>query len=138
MVTKTSHREEVVQLRKENPYSTLAEIADQVGITRQGVYEHLKRSGMPTSGEKLKYYCNTCHIESKEKTLIHNEGRCTSCRIKYNLVESPCNFCGEIVIRRRYLIRGTHCWCNRVCQGKWLGSRGRKKGVKNKRKEETN
>jgi predicted amidophosphoribosyltransferase len=48
-----SARNKVIKIKKENPYVTLQEIGDEVGISRERVRQILSRSKLPTSYYKL-------------------------------------------------------------------------------------
>jgi len=114
-------KEEVLQLRKNNPAMSMSEISRVVGISRQRVFQLLKMEGLPTRIKKLVFYCVKCDkVVDKEKTFRYNKQKCTECRIKENIVYLFCYFCNNLMVRRKYTIRNRHHFCDKVCYGLWL------------------
>ena len=119
-------REEVLQLRNNNPVMSMSEISRILGISRQRVFQILKTSGLPTRIQKIVFHCVKCDkVVDKEKTFRYNGQRCTACRIQENIVYLTCYFCDNFMVRRRYTVRNKRHFCDRICFGTWLGTIGK-------------
>ena len=121
--------EAAVALRKANPYLTLEQIGQQLGVTRERVRQYLKAGGVPTKAKRDPYccaYCGTPIIPRGDK--IYCSVECRQAAIPK--VVSYCDWCGaELVrpewkenIRRRHAPdpNNLHHFCNKTCHGKWL------------------
>ncbi len=118
-----SKKDDVLDARRNTPSLSMAGIAAQVGVSRQGVYQTLKRYGFPTWITKTQFHCRICDIiVDREATFRYNKERCSKCRIKGNLIYAICDWCSKPIIRRVYLDRGKYHWCNQHCHGAWLGN----------------
>ncbi len=119
-MSKTS---EVIDIRRNSPNMSMTEIASLVGASRQGVYQILRHYGFPTWVTKTKLHCRICDIAvDTEAKFRYNKEKCSQCRIKANVVYATCDWCDAPLIRKTYLDRGKFHWCDKHCQGKWVGS----------------
>lgn len=115
---------EVVQLRRSNPCATLKSIGDTVHLTRERVRQILLSEGLPTrhvSHIQL-YTCMVCDMPTKRREFCSRE-----CRYEYTHPLVACDWCGNLTRKRQteliYRIskcNKKHCFCNKLCQGKWL------------------
>lgn len=123
--------EAVVALRAAFPDATLAALGKKVGLARERVRQILKRAGLKTSTHK-KHYCRWCGKPMKSGRQSCSE-KCRAARAAHRYqslrITVLCETCGKGTQRRRRHVthaetqRGyQHTWCNKVCQGKWLGT----------------
>lgn len=126
---------EVAEYRKKHKCVDMQVIADEFGITRERVRQILKRAGLRTTalgyGDAIKYVCPECGGHKCSGSIM-----CRKCRISMNHVKISCTNCEELIdITISRLIRVINkngqdlFFCNKHCQGKWLGKTyGVKKG----------
>ncbi len=124
-----SSRELVIKIRNTNPCLTLRGIGEKVGLSKQRVEQILKKTGKPTKHFKQSYICNNCkklfipRSWAKRKLFC-----CLKCKVDYSKVELICETCGNLFKRSLYYMKSNlkrtgqnHIFCNKRCQGKWLG-----------------
>ncbi len=124
---------EVYGYRLAYPHSTLKDIGNAVGLTRERIRVILKEANLPTCSVKTIHACPVCgnkvhkgHTHCSRVCLyVTKETRinlvCEECQITFYRVRSQ----AEAAVKRNY----QHTWCCKVCQGRWLGKNfGFKKG----------
>jgi len=97
-------------LKRKHPDFTLEQIAEQVGMTKEGVRWHLKREGMST--RRIHRYCANCSVPIFRK----DRKFCSSqCRQDFRRVTLICDWCGR-----------------RFAKGKWDAKAKERKGYKHR------
>ena len=131
---------QVLALRLGNPQLKTAEIASQIGVSRERVHQILKKEGLPTNLFSGPPHCRSCG-----KTLsyvIRKSGLCLSClkAQRHSQVYKIfiCEICGRPFERPMNEVRAAEKygrrirWCSKQCQGKAFGKsagRGHKKAL---------
>ena len=123
-------RKTVRDLRMGNPRMLAAEIAEQVGVSRERVRQILNSEGLPTRIAPRLRPCKVCG-----NPITNNNAKyyCSmACLTKDHQVSLVCSICGKpFKIRtcdyeHRLRHKKTNLWfCSKVCQGKWLGQHNR-------------
>lgn len=110
--------QKVIDIRKDNPQMRAANIARQLGISRELVRIYLKRNGLVTRFLPPHQNCPGCGIVIS----VHSK-MCRPCRTKSTRVIVPCGACGKEVsiLRSQFKYRqkikrysGSY-YCNREC-----------------------
>lgn len=115
-------RKQVTDLRAANLSISMAEIAKKVGISRQRVYQILRKDGFPTRRRVLKnqYECLVCGAVTEHKFCSKE------CKIKWKQIPVVCTRCGKLFLRNRsqllnnYRRHDSTLFCSKHCSGKWL------------------
>ena len=99
----------IVQLREQYPKISNAEIARKLGISRQAVWQHVKRLGLQGDNRGEYGWCLQCEIA------MHKRARkfCSrECQIAYTRINLMCDVCGKQYQRRtkELLWRMQHPW----------------------------
>jgi len=108
-------------LKREHPDFTLEQIAEQVGMTKEGVRWHLKREGMPT--KRVHRRCANCGAPIFRKDRRFCSSRC---RWDSRRVVLACDWCGKRFAKGRWEARAKerkgykHCFCSRDCFHNYL------------------
>ena len=116
-------KEQVCELRQQNPNWTLQVIATSVGCSREYVRYVLSQAGLPTKGllppPKTFDACSKC---GKPANCARKGTLCSPCRRTNSLVQLVCVVCSTSFLRRRYQnrIKTAGPFCGRRCLGKWL------------------
>ena len=79
-----STRSEAIALKESEPYLTLPEIGQRLGVSKQRIFRILKNEGLPTRGvyqRKRLIYCPVCHI----LLLINKQFAQVNVRMRLNL-----------------------------------------------------
>lgn len=114
-------RQKVRELRSTNLCMNMSEIARKVGISRQRVYQILRKEGLPTKHypKIIQYECAVCGIISAHKFCSDK------CKKKWQQIPVICTRCGKLFIRNRhqFLTNYPHfnntLFCSRDCSSKW-------------------
>jgi len=127
-------REQIAQLRQDNPCLTLEQIGYKVGVSRERVRQLLNKEGLPTKHHIRQRYCVVCG-----ETIPHYNTKGNTCSMKcfkkLHSVTLICTACGKEFARKvsdildynaRLKHRGTNksrvgFFCNKKCFGRWLG-----------------
>lgn len=115
-------RKQVKDLRSSSLCMTMSEIAKRVGISRQRVYQILRKDGFPTKHRvhKNQYECLVCGTPSEYKLCSKK------CKKKWQQIPVTCTRCGKLFFRNKheflhnYKNHGFALFCSRHCVGKWL------------------
>ena len=115
-----STRSEAIALKESEPYLTLPEIGQRLGVSKQRIFRILKNEGLPTRGvyqrKRLIYY-PVCHNPTPNKQAVC-PGKCKD-EIKFILVE--CEFCHVKFNRKKRIIKDSykrgylHIFCSKSC-----------------------
>ena len=138
IIDAATRRNQIVQMKTDNPNMTLERIGREVGVSRERVRQVLSKEGIKTSKDNPT--CADCGVILRPSVIKPytdpktNKRYCKSCRnnMVYGIYE--CHTCGKEVKRRKKQIRKSkqkHVFCDKTCLGKYLGthySRGR--GIK--------
>ena len=119
-------RERVCQLRFNDIYMTMSEIARLVGISRQRVFQILQENGLPTKHlvrqiNKYRYNCPVCGKISINKFCSDE------CKKQWQQIPVVCTKCGKLFFRDihkflyNYRDHNETIFCGRNCQSKWIG-----------------
>ena len=123
----------------ESPYITLADIAKQLGISRQRVHQVIERNNKlginPIVRHRplaKRYYCEGCNkqLQGKRKT-----NKCASCLVEDNSITAVCGTCKnefklvgrQASVRRANVNFGTikhpeNIFCSKKCSGAFIGN----------------
>ena len=118
--------ERVVALRLADPARSMSDIARAVGVSKQRVYDILRRNHLRT-GQPVKYRCSSCGLRLQSQT---KSGMCYRCRHDPLLNPGaydvkPCAVCGTEIVRtvayyrhRSYTERRQHTgpFCSHPCR----------------------
>ena len=113
-------RKEVCQVKLQHPMWTLEELSLATKISKPRVWQILKTANLPTKHatrpSRNKSICSGCGKN-------HNSSyRCLTCYPKPLFMSTPCFNCGAIISRRHVeTLRVALHFCNKYCQGQWLG-----------------
>lgn len=119
-------KEYVCKLRLNNPCMTLKSIGDSAGVTRERVRQILSSNNLPTKSYRVYklLQCRYCFKIIRAPRIYCSK----ECREKDLYIYLECEECGKLVKRlaKDYIWRlknrnYKHVWCNKRCQGKWLG-----------------
>jgi len=114
----------VIKLRKENPSMSTRAIAKQIGCGHARVSQILIEAGLPTEHIiQYKYHCSQCGIHINK----NKSGLCKKCRYSSTHKTVTCDYCGNIITRKRsyiekhlkYKTYKGHFFCDRKCLGNW-------------------
>jgi|TARA_R100001463_G_scaffold89441_6_gene144219 predicted transcriptional regulator len=100
-------KNKVVRLRKNNPFMTTAEIARQVGISRQYAKEILDKNNLQSNVPKARnvVYCKVCDKPimkgERSRGKVHADG----CAFIWNRIRLKCNWCRTIFYRTKKRVR---------------------------------
>ena len=122
-------RDRVRELRGQDPYATQAQMARQIGCTRERVRQVLKALGLPSrvprgpAGTRpcpvctspitnpASMYCSrSCYQESVRAVILTLT--CDNCHAKYSILEKN--------LRRKHTRGDRHSFCSRICVGAWM------------------
>jgi len=115
----------IIQLRKDNPTMTLKAIGEACGgISGERVRQVLSKAEVETKAVKVyKWHCTKCKkhlrgVKNNTKT-VHLCFECRSAPRQTVL----CSYCKNPIIRPVYYLRSRTgiYFCDKTCQGKWLG-----------------
>lgn len=122
-----SKRDQIIQLRTENPIIRLTKIAEQVGVDQAYVYRVLKKAELPTKSVLIakknlskRIVCKACN-EDIPKSATHAERVHhihDSCRYKYHYILVTCKFCRKSFKRRRWQLENSpnkYIYCSKEC-----------------------
>ncbi|MBI4288042.1 MAG: hypothetical protein HY671_06410 [Chloroflexi bacterium] len=120
----------VAELRLQSPDMPGAEIARQLGISRERVRQILAKRRLPTRVKWApKNRCSRCNARLRDRT---KTGLCLRCLKERRHMEGHtklvCEVCGVSFERRASRVRAqakrgyVHTFCGKVCQGRWLGA----------------
>lgn len=143
----TTTREKIIELREKYPDISQAEMARQIGVTRERIRQLLNILELPLvpipEGRITIRECANCNISFEHFNIKINQPKkkvfCNiDCEIKYRWVDLTCCQCqGTYYIKRaRYNARKRRGYnlnfCNKSCQGRYLGKNfGAKSRLKN-------
>lgn len=127
----TPREQSIIDTRLHNPCATLQQIGDKYGISRERVRQILYRNKVRTSrlSTRKTYTCNHCGNQFKSSNpRMFCSIKCYSNSRRVWLI---CSECGGLIHRMQSLMyrydnpkvhrdKNT-VFCNRVCQGKYLG-----------------
>jgi hypothetical protein len=120
---KSNTREHIIKLRSSNLCLTMSEIARNEGVSRQHVYQVLKKEGLPTKHniKKYQYECPVCGTISTKKFCSKQ------CKIKWRQIPMICTKCGILFFRYYSQLltdsRRGHTnafFCSKECRNQWL------------------
>jgi Zn finger protein HypA/HybF involved in hydrogenase expression len=115
-----------VELRSANLSMTMSEIANNVGVSRQRVFQILQEEGLPTKHHVIieksqyQYQCLACGTISPRKFCSDE------CKKKWQQVPVVCTRCGKLFFRNiTQLLHNYHrhdkgLFCSKHCAAKWL------------------
>jgi len=123
----TSKREQIIQLRTENPIIRLTQIADEVGVYKSYVHKVLKEAELPTKSILIarknlprRIDCRACGEDIPKSATraerihhIHD-----ACRYKYHYILVNCKFCRKSFKRRRWQLENSpskYIYCSKKC-----------------------
>ena len=120
-------RERVCQLRFNDMFMTMAEIARIVGVSRQRVFQILQEEGLPTKhlvrqSNKYRYSCLVCGKISTHKFCSDK------CKEQWQQIPVVCTRCGRLFFRNvhqflaNYRDHSDTVFCSRNCQSRWIGA----------------
>lgn len=130
-------RSTVLDLAKSHKHHSMVGIAEEVGVSRERVRQILRSENIADYTSKTRFkkphYCSKCG-----NVILVNNGRyaklCVDCRHMVNPVTWPCDYCGCPVTRKYYHRKRFKngelsglVFCNKQCQGLWLGTRRKRK-----------
>jgi len=112
-------KNKVVRLRERNPFMSTAEIAKQVGITRQYAREVLLKNNLQTNPPKPKrvVYCKVCTEITIDRGGIHKG----NCSFKWKFKRLECSWCSVPFYRTRkrikhgYELKLKNVYCSQQC-----------------------
>lgn len=119
-------RELVIQDRKDNPYITLQMIGDKFNVSKQRVYQFLKRERIRAGHVCRKHPCPQCGREVSLKNVFCSK----ECLSEFHRITLICDECGKSFKRRLsdafYTLRAPRTpaapvklwFCNQKCHGK--------------------
>jgi len=124
-------RKQVKALRSGNLSMRMSEIANKVGISRQRVYQILKKEGLPTRRKQgdiparyhiinYRYKCIVCGTAGT-KQFCSDE-----CKRKWTEIPVICSRCGKLFVRKKRQLLSNYqrhnglLFCGRKCASKWL------------------
>ena len=121
--------QKILNIISHNPTEIAANVAKDVGTSRQYVSVVAKRNGilMPRKHRRI-YMCSECGAPI---TIFSTSGLCKACLKKSKRVVAKCDECciEHTFLKSQYKRTGKHFCCNE-CKGRWLGKhRGNGKGV---------
>ncbi len=105
------------------------EIARQLGISRERVRQLRNDLGLPRQAFKVIYVCHVCGCHMSERRMY-----CEKCAFDLYHETKSCNSCGKPITRSKSLWRGNLAFCDRQCQGRWLGLKYGRGGNESKNK----
>jgi len=120
---KSNTREYIINLRSSNSCMTMSEIARNAGVSRQRVYQVLKKEGLPTKHniKKDQYECPVCGNITAKKFCSKE------CKIKWRQIPIICTECGILFFRYYSQLLTDYChghtnafFCSKECRNKWL------------------
>ena len=100
----------------------MSEIARNAGVSRQRVYQILKKEGLSAKHhiKKYQYECPVCGTSSTHKFCSYE------CKIKWRQIPIICTRCGKLFLRYQsqfltdYLHHSDALFCSKECRSKWL------------------
>jgi len=130
----SSKREQIIQLRTENPILRLVQIADRIEVDKAYVHRILKKADLPTKSVLIarknlprRVICQACGEDVPKSAThaervhhIHDE-----CRYEYFHVLVTCRFCRAPFRRRRSILLSKwnfhkYLYCSKKCGYKGL------------------
>ncbi len=119
MISDANTKSKVISLRSTNPYMKMSDIGRAVGVSKQRVYQILRKQGLPTKRSvELKYKCLVCGHSSSNKF-------CSKiCKAKWQKIPIVCTNCGKLFFRDKERLLQHHreaLFCCRKCFGIWAG-----------------
>lgn len=125
-------KKKIVELRKSNPCLTNADIARQVGLSREYVRVILAKSHLPTIAFfQHDFVCNNCGRTFYVKHVVQGSLYCSrECYSEVHHVKLPCSQCGKefILLQSQFLERlrrsrtGGKIFCSKRCWGKYMAA----------------
>jgi len=129
MISKT--RQAILEIRTKNPNKPAGEIAQELGISRERVRQHLIKLGLPTMvlyKPQVIKHCQECGNNLSRATAGN---LCNTCLNRHkheeSLVMVICTQCGKEThkggsrYRRGIKLGYKHWFCDKKCQGRWVG-----------------
>ena len=122
-----SKRDQIIQLRTENPIIRITQIADKVGVYKSYVHKVLKNAELPTKSILIarknlpkRIDCRACGEDIPKSAThaervhhIHDE-----CRYEYHYILVNCKFCRKSFKRRRWHLKNSsseYIYCSKKC-----------------------
>jgi len=129
-----SSRAQILTMVSKNSSLRPAEIAREIGLSRERVRQIMLTLGLTTRQPRVpKKLCPTCSAP----IYTNNKKHCSRpCQIASKYITLVCDQCDTKFRRRkvsyaRSLMREyKHTWCSKECQGKYLSTYGRGRGPK--------
>ena len=91
-----ARREAILEYRRDDPYATLAEIAQLVGVTRERVRQVLLKHLLPTTAVTVAKAVRRCKVCYKPITRNGSKHYCSmACLTKDHQVSLVCSVCGK-------------------------------------------
>ena len=117
-----SSKEQIIQLRTENPLMNSVEIGTEVGVSKQYVHKILRKEGLHTSVPKRKKFnrCKQCNEPVGPRVNICSG----SCHFLYYRIKVTCSFCHEDFYLKRSEVIQRHrrkyknIYCSKPCSDK--------------------
>ena len=110
-----SSKEQIIQLRTENPLMNSVEIGTEVGVSKQYVHKILRKEGLNTSVPKKKQFnrCKQCNEPVGPRINICSE----ACRFTYYRLKVKCSFChvhfyvkrAQVIQKHRRKYKNIYC-----------------------------
>ena len=128
-----SKREQIIQLRKENPIIRLTKIANNLSVSKSYVHKVLTQANLPTKSilslqkrSPKRIVCKACDEDIPPESLhserVHHIH--SSCRYNYMYILVTCRFCRTKFRRRRHRIqdasRSKYIYCSQACHYKGM------------------
>ena len=122
-----SSKEQIIQLRTENPLMNSVEIGTEVGVSKQYVHKILRKEGLHTSVPKKKKFnrCKQCNEPDGPRVNICSG----ACHFTHYRIKVTCSFCHVDFYLKRSEVTQRHkrgynkIYCSKPCYYK-----GRKDG----------
>jgi len=122
-----SKRDQIIQLRTENPILRLSQIADQVGVRKSYAHKVLSKAELPTKSVLIakknlpkRIVCKQCGLDVsaeshpvERRTHLHED-----CRYDYNRILVACKFCRRPFRRHRSKLlrsQSKYIYCSKPC-----------------------
>jgi hypothetical protein len=127
-----SRNDDIVAMRRADPYLTLQAIATEFGVSRERIRQILSAEGVTTTAVvRYKYICNGCGKPTSRAHRAAAEPMHKGCRYRYNTVNVSCAQCGvrfrttrgmyERKLQHRHGYKTQRWFCDRRCNGRFIG-----------------
>jgi len=125
IMSESTTRKQVRELRLSDLFLTMSEIGQKVDISRQRVFQILKEEGLPTKHRTREYLyeCPVCGTMSPFKFCS------IECKKQWQMIPIVCTRCGKLFFRssHQFFINYPHhsdgLFCSKACTGKWFAER---------------